>query len=78
MLDGYKSVYTSKLQSISGADIHYWYGTLEAFVAKPQVKHLQSLFPAAHIEVFTKMNHGQFLIDHPDEVARRISAFVTP
>lgn len=78
VLDGYKSVYTSKLQSISGADIHYWYGTLEAFVAKPQVKHLQSLFPAAYIEVFPKMNHGQLLIDHPDEVARRISAFVTP
>ena len=78
VLDGYKSVYTSKLQSISGADIHYWYGTLEAFVAKPQAKHLQSLFPAAHIEVFPKMNHGQLLIDHPDEVARRISAFVIP
>ena len=46
-------------------------------MARPQVKHLQSLFPAAHIEVFTKMNHGQLLIDHPDEVARRISETVS-
>ena len=28
VLDGYKSVYTNKLESIHGADIHYWYGTL--------------------------------------------------
>ena len=45
-------------------------------MAKPQVKHLQSLFPAAYIEVFAKMNHGQLLIDHTDEVARRISGIV--
>ena len=25
VLDGYKSVYTNKLESISGADIHFWY-----------------------------------------------------
>ena len=31
--DGYKDVYTQKLESIHGADIHYWHGTLEAFVA---------------------------------------------
>ncbi len=27
-------------------------------------------------EVFHKMNHGQFLVDHPDEVARRILSIV--
>lgn len=72
VLDGYKSVYTSKLGSITGADIHYWYGTLEAFVAKPQAKHLKALCPEAHIEVFKGLNHGQLLIDHPDQVAERI------
>jgi hypothetical protein len=41
-------------------------------VAKPQVKHLLSLCPQAHIEVFKGMNHGQLLIDHPEEIARRI------
>ncbi|MBQ7531383.1 MAG: alpha/beta fold hydrolase [Paludibacteraceae bacterium] len=70
--DGYKSVYTSRLESIHGADIHFWYGTKEAFVAKPQVKHLLTLCPSAHVEVFDSMNHGQLLIDHPDEVAKRI------
>lgn len=73
VLDGYKSVYTNKLESIAGADIHYWYGTLEAFVAKPQAKHLKALCPEAHIEIFKGLNHGQLLIDHPDQVAERIT-----
>lgn len=72
VLDGYKSVYTNRLGTIHGADIHFWYGTKEAFVAKPQVKHLLSLCPQAHVEVFPRLNHGQFLIDHPDEAAKRI------
>lgn len=70
--DGYKDIYTHKLESIDGQDIHFWYGTKEAFVAKPQVEHLMKLCPDAHVEVFPKMNHGQLLIDHPEEVARRI------
>ncbi len=73
VLDGYKSVYTSKLEHISGADIYFWYGTKEAFVAKPQVKHLLSIFPNVHVQVFPDMNHGQMLVDHPEEVAKRIS-----
>ena len=73
---GYKSVYTNKLESISGPDIHFWHGTLEAFVARPQAKHLQTICPSAHIEVFPKMNHGQLLVDHPEEVARRILEMV--
>ena len=72
VLDGYKSVYTNKLESISGKDIHFWYGTKEAFIAKPQVKHLLKLCPSAHVEVFAGMNHGQLLIDHPEEIAQRI------
>lgn len=72
VLDGYKSVYTNRLCSISGPDIHFWYGTKEAFVAKPQVRHLLTLCPETHIEIFPKMNHGQLLIDHPEEVAKRI------
>ena len=70
--DGYKDVYTNKLESIHGADIHFWYGTKEAFVAKPQAKHLLKLCPEAHVEVFPGMNHGQLLVDHPEEIARRI------
>jgi pimeloyl-ACP methyl ester carboxylesterase len=72
VLDGYKSVYTNKLESIHGADIHFWHGTLEAFAAKPQVEHLKKLFPGVQVEVFPKMNHGQLLVDHPEEVAKRI------
>ena len=75
--EGYKSVYTNKLESISGPDIHYWYGTKEAFVAKPQAKHLLSLCPEAHVEVFPKMNHGQLLVDCPEEVAERIVKVVS-
>jgi hypothetical protein len=78
VLDGYKSVYTNKLESISGADIHYWHGTLEAFAAKPQVKHLKNICPSVHIEVFPKMNHGQLLVDHPEEVASRITKIAFP
>ena len=72
VLDGYKSVYTNKLESIYGPDIHFWYGTLEAFVAKPQVDHLKKIYPEVQIEIFPKMNHGQLLVDHPEEVAGRI------
>lgn len=74
--DGYQSVYTSRLEAVQGADIHYWYGTKEAFVARPQAKHLLTLCPSAHIEVFDGMNHGQLLIDHTDEVAERIFALL--
>lgn len=73
VLDGYKSVYTSKLESISGEDIHFWYGTKEAFAAKPQAKHLLAICPNAHVQVFSGMNHGQLLVDHPEEVAQRIT-----
>ena len=76
VLDGYKSVYTNKLESIHGTDIHYWHGTLEAFVANPQVEHLRHIYPGVHVEVFPKMNHGQLLVDHPEEVARRIIEMV--
>ena len=76
VLDGYKSVYTSKLERISGADIHFWYGTKEAFAAKPQVKHLLTICPSAHVQVFDGMNHGQLLVDHPQEVARRLTDLV--
>lgn len=75
--DGYKDVYTNKLESIQGADIHYWYGTKEAFVAKPQAAHLLKLCPEAHIEVFPKMNHGQLLVDRPQEIADRILNMLT-
>ena len=75
--EGYKSVYTNKLESISGPDIHYWYGTKEAFAAKPQAKHLLSLCPDLHVEIFDKMNHGQLLVDHPEEVAERIVKIVS-
>jgi hypothetical protein len=60
------------LESITGGDIQFWYGTKEAFVAKPQVRHLLSICPDARITVFPGMNHGQLLIDRPEEVARRI------
>ena len=76
VLDGYKSVYTNKLQSINGIDIHYWHGTKEAFVAKPQVKHLKRLCPNVNVEVFKKMNHGQLLIDCPEEIAKRILSMI--
>ena len=74
--DGYKDVYTHKLESIHGADVHFWYGTKEAFVAKPQAKHLRALHPDVHVEVFPGMNHGQLLVDHPDWVADRIDGLV--
>ena len=70
--DGYKDVYTHKLESIQGADIHFWYGTKEAFVAKPQARHLCALHPDTHVEIFPGMNHGQLLVDHPGEVAKRM------
>ena len=76
VLDGYKSVYTNRLESIPQVDIHFWYGTKEAFVAKAQAKHLKGLCPNAHIKVFKKMNHGQFLIDRPEEVADLIRNIV--
>ena len=69
-LDGYRSVYTNKLKSILNSDIHYWYGTKEAFAAKPQVKHLKTLSMNVKVQIFDKINHGQLLIDHPDQIAK--------
>ena len=74
VLDGYKDVYTNKLESITGGDIQFWYGSKEAFVAKLQVGHLLSICPDARITVFPGMSHGQLLIDRPEEVAWRIMA----
>ena len=74
--DGYKDVYTHKLESIHGEHIEFWYGTKEAFVAKPQADHLLNIYPSARIVVFDRMNHGQLLVDRPDEVARRIAEIV--
>lgn len=76
VIDGYKSVYTSTLQAIYGKEIHYWYGTKEAFVARPQAKHLLRLRPSAKVEVFNAMNHGQLLIDNPQEIAKRIELMI--
>ena len=76
VLDGYKDIYTYKLESIDGPDIHFWYGTKEAFVAKPQAGHLKKLHPETKVEVFKGMNHGQFLMDQPDEVAKRILGLI--
>ena len=76
VLDGYKDIYTHKLESIDGPDIHFWYGTKEAYVAKPQVEHLKKLHPETKVEVFKGMNHGQFLVDHPEEVAERILGLI--
>ncbi|MBQ5595912.1 MAG: alpha/beta hydrolase [Rikenellaceae bacterium] len=76
VLDGYKSVYTSSLRTINGNDIHYWHGTKESFVARPQVKHLQRLRPSVQVEIFPKMNHGQLLINHPEQIAKRIIGIV--
>ena len=71
MLKGLTTVFVIALLSLS------WYlGHLrflqEAFVAKPQAEHLKKICPAVHIEVFPKLNHGQLLVDHPEEIARRI------
>lgn len=76
VLDGYKDIYTHKLESVADTDIHFWYGTKEASVARPQVNHLTRLHPAVHVEVFTGMNHGQLLADRPQEVAARISGLL--
>lgn len=77
VLDGYKSVYTNKLCSVCDTDIHYWYGSQEAFVARAQARHLQRLHPALNIEIFPSKNHGQLLVDTPEEVARRIIALLS-
>ncbi len=49
---------------------------IPGFAAKPQVKHLLTLYPNAHVQVFDGMNHGQLLVDHPDEVAKRITDLI--
>ena len=76
VLDVYKDIYTRKLESIADTDIHFWHGTKEAFVAKPQVRHLKNLHPDVHVEEFAGMNHGQLLADMPQEVAARISGLI--
>lgn len=76
VLDGYKDIYTHRLESVADTDIHFWHGTKEAFAAKPQVKHLQRIHPSVQVKVFDGMNHGQLLADRPQEVAERITALM--
>lgn len=72
VLDGYMDIYTHRLESVADTDIRFWYGTKEAFVAKPQVRHLERLHPGLQVEVFAGMNHGQLLADRPQDVAVRL------
>lgn len=74
ILDGYKDIYTQKLESVGNTDLHFWYGTKESFVAKSQITHLLDLDPLAHVDVFSGMNHGQLLVDRPEEVGLRIES----
>ena len=74
VLDGYKDVYTNRLESIANTNRYYWYGSKEAFVAKPQVAHLRSLNSNVTVEMFTGMNHGQLLVDYPEKVAQKFRA----
>ena len=67
--DAYKSIYTSRLEQVRSADVHYWYGQHEAFVAKYMFRHLATLAPHCHITRFPRMQHGQLVIDHPNRVA---------
>jgi hypothetical protein len=60
------------LESVPQVDIHFWHGTKEAFVAKAQARHLKGLCWKAEIKIFKNMNHGQLLIDRPEEVASMI------
>ncbi|MBR7068617.1 MAG: hypothetical protein IKI28_09900 [Bacteroidales bacterium] len=72
VLDGYKDVYTNKLEWIANTDIHYWYGSKEAFVARPQIAHLRQINSNVKVEMFQGMNHGQFLVDCPRKVAQML------
>jgi hypothetical protein len=36
------------------------------------MKHLKGLFPNTNVEVFKGLNHGQLLIDYPEEVAKKL------
>ena len=74
--DAYKSIYTSRLESVRCADVHYWYGQHEAFVAKYMFRHLYSLAPHCHITRFPHMQHGQLVIDHPDRVAELLTEII--
>ena len=74
--DAYKSIYTSCLECVRSADVHYWYGQHEAFVAKYMFRHLETLAPHCHITRFHRMQHGQLVIDHPDKVAQLLVEIV--
>ena len=71
--DAYKSIYTSRLECVRSADVHYWYGQHEAFVAKYMFRHLETLAPHCRITRFPRMQHGQLVIDHPDRVAELLT-----
>ena len=54
--DAYKSIYTSRLESVRCADVHYWYGQHEAFVAKYMFCHLVLFLPVSIFLHHTKFN----------------------
>ena len=74
--NAYASVYSTRLNKVVGKDIHFLYGTKEKFVAKPMFKHLLSLHPSTHLVEFPKMQHGQQVVDHPDDIATRLKNII--
>ena len=79
-------LYLSALVAIAGLSLSVWSIVYMKRVGKgnpfdamgreiaPRTRHLCVLQPDTHVEVFPGMNHGQLLVDHPEEVARRIKS----
>lgn len=69
----YRSLYSFRLESLPDIEeVGFWYGSKEAWLFRRYERHLVALRPDTQVRMFPGMQHAQLVIDHPDEVARRL------
>ena len=71
--NAYTAVFSYTVRTLNTKQVEFWYGEKESWLQRPVSKHLLSIRPDAQIRVFPQMNHAQLLIDHPEEILKRIS-----
>lgn len=71
--NAYKAVFTYTAHTLNAKQVEFWYGKKESWLQRPVSQHILTIRPDAQIHVFPNMNHAQLLLEHPDEILKRIS-----
>ena len=58
------------------ADVVYWYGSKEAFIAEKSADYLVKLIPNTKVEVFKKYEHGELCMGNPKVYIEKATKFL--